>query len=597
MRHSIILAVALIVAGYASASLDTMIPAPQEVEALDVNVPVEGGIIALLADDPKAQIAAEEINARIEELGGTALPVAEDGAGTRIALSVGDAAPDHEQGYAIVHSVDGARHLFTLEGHDAQGLLYAAVTFREMLDVEDGQVVIPAANVRDWPDFPLRNLGAPFEEPLRDHYYPMHSYAQKGEMDRAREEGEQHIALMKRYMDWLLRHKINMTGGMLPRGHMASATDYGRQVMREVTDYARSRGIVAEVRENIAIGSYPADKDNPDFADVAYHSSHRRYFCWSRLDYHREKAARLAQYMADAGIGALYLHDVDGGGWRNPALWDDRCALCRETYGDDHAKADQVVFGIYYDAVREAVPDAVFGAVIYPYSPSHLDPDSIEESLRAEMGDVPGIRGIAEQYASRNRALLERLNSLVPDDWHICIRENTRERFDLFREIWDPKPFYTYFEYLRSRSVQPWFATSPRSTGTFIYEGYDDILYGSIPGWGFRQPLRLFAAQAAWNVSASDPETFGRDAWGHWTQTQQPTELAQKWALRTSADLWGEDVAPYMLPLFTRNLSPQLLFNTEEVADRAGMTDLSGVLAEQYEAAPVSYTHLRAHET
>ncbi|MFW6156843.1 MAG: glycoside hydrolase family 20 zincin-like fold domain-containing protein, partial [Armatimonadota bacterium] len=386
MRATFVVALSLIVAATACASLESMIPSPQEVEALAVTVPVEGATIVLRSDDPKAQVAAGEINARIEDLGGEPLPVGEAGGGPRIVLTVGDSAPDEEQGYAISYATEGGEQVFTLEGHDPQGMLYAAVTFRHMLEVEDGRVVIRAANVRDWPDFPLRNLGEPFAEPLREHYYPMRSYAQQGEVERARERGEQHVALMQRYIDWLLRHKINMMGQMLPRHHMVDATDLEREYMRRVTDYGRARGIVGEVRANIAIGHYPEDKDNPDFADVAYHPAHERYYCWSRLEYHHEKADALAQYMKDAGIGALYLHDVDGGSWRDPALWSDRCEQCRETYGDDHAKADQVVFGLYYDAIREAVPDAIFGAVIYPYSPTHLDPDSIEADLRSEMG-------------------------------------------------------------------------------------------------------------------------------------------------------------------------------------------------------------------
>lgn len=586
MRRVMLTAIALTTAACASASLETMIPTPQEVESLGVTVPVEGAIIVLQSDDPKAQIAASEINARIEDLGGEPLPVGEAGGGPRIVLSVGEAAPGEDQGYAIGHAADGGWHAFTLEGHDAQGMLYAAVTFREMLDVEDGQVVIRAANVRDWPNFRLRNLGSPFEEPQRLYYYQMRDAARKGDAERLREYGDLHVTHTHRYIDWLLRHKINMMTPLMPTEEDYSVVSAGeREVFRRITDYARARGITSELRANIAIGRYPQDRDNPDFADVAYHSSHQRYYCWSRLQYHHAKARAIADVMRDCGIDALYLHDVDGGGWRNPALWDNRCALCRETYGDDHAQADAVVFGIYYDAIREAVPNAVFGAVIYPYSPAHLDPDGIEADLRAEMGDVPGVREIAEQYAARNRGMLERLNSLVPDDWHICIRENTRDRFNLFREVWEPKPFYTYFEYMRYRSVQPWFATSPRWTGTFLYEGYDDILFGSIPGWGFREPLRLYAAQAAWNASASDPEPFSKEAWNDWTRTQQPREVAEKWALRTSADLWGEDVAPYLLPLFTRDLSTELIFNTDEVSDRAGITDLPGVLAEQYEAA------------
>ena len=390
MRRLTPIVIMLAIASYAYASLETMIPTPQEVEALDVTVPVAGAAILLMDDIPQAQIAADEINARIGELGGEPLPVGDEGVGPRIVLSVGEDAPDREQGYAI--SYDGQR-VFRLVGHDAVGMLYAAVTFRQMLDVADGQVVIRAANVRDWPDFPLRNLGGPFDESHRRYYYAMRDAARDGDAEGLREYGDLHVQYTQRYIDWLLRHKINMMTPLMPTFDDYSVVTEGeRAVLRRITDYARARGITSEVRANISIGHYPEDADNPDFADVAFHRSHNRYFCWSRLSYHRAKAQAIADVMRDCGIDALYLHDVDGGSWRNPALWEDRCALCRETYGDDHAKADQVVFGIYYDAIRKAVPDSVFGAVIYPYNPSHLDADDIEADLRSEMGDVPGVR-------------------------------------------------------------------------------------------------------------------------------------------------------------------------------------------------------------
>ena len=107
------------------------------------------------------------------------------------------------------------------------------------------------------------------------------------------------------------------------------------------------RGIESMCADTTAIGTYPRDKDNPDFKDVVYHRSHHRYFCWSRLDYHRRRAERAAQWLADCGYRGYYLHATDSGGWSNPALWDDRCDECRKNYGDDHAKADATVFGIY----------------------------------------------------------------------------------------------------------------------------------------------------------------------------------------------------------------------------------------------------------
>jgi hypothetical protein len=596
------------------AGLEEMIPAAKEVEMLGQTVPLGGGVILLLDESPQAKIAAAEINSRIEELGGEPLLVEyvprdtlmniivpccivlgnasddlrrvqmQNWAGGEVNLTEEDPGP---QGY-VIRSVLGEDRVptFVLGGSDAQGMLHAAVTFRHMLEATDEGVVVNAANVRDWPDFKQRNLGRPFEETLRHPWAPMHSAAQKGDMARAEELAPEHLAKMRAYLDWLLRHKINVMGAHGSwSGGTWSITDWEKGIIRQMNEYAKARGITAVFGANISIGRYPGDKDNPDFADIVMHSSHKRYFCWSRLSYHEERAARIAQYMADCGYGALYLHDVDGGSWSNPALWNDRCELCRETYGDDHARADRVVFGIYYDAMRELIPDAQFFAVIYPYNPNSIDPAAIANDLRGQMGDAPGIEEIARRAADKNRKMLERLEELAPDDWAICIRENTRDRIDLIRDAWGKHPFYLYYEYMHWKKFNSWFSTSPRMTGTFFYEGYDDIMYGAISGQGFLNPLRLYAAECAWNSRGPDYETFDYKVRDDRHEVQAPPELAARRALQISADLYGADAAPYCVPLFTTMLDTRFIFKPEEIASRAGIDDIAPVMAEQYEAA------------
>ena len=584
MRMYATLLMLVMCATAANANLNDMIPAAREIEQLNTTIPVAGAVIRLAQDTPTARIAAAEINSRIEELGGEALALAADApAGDRLSISVTVGADGlSEQGYTITCNGQSV----TLTGADETGMLYAAVTFRHMLEVEDGQVVVRAANVCDWPDFKQRNLGSPFDEPLRNPWAAMHEAAQKGDMARAEELAPEHLAKMRDYIDWLLRHKINMmrAHGSWSGGEFA-LTEWEKSIIRQINDYAKARGITAVFGSNISIGRYPADKGNPDFADIVMHSSHKRYFCWSRLKYHEEKADRIARVMADCGYGALYLHDVDGGSWSNPALWNDRCALCRETYGDDHAKADAVVFGIYYDAMRELIPDAQFFAVIYPYNPSNIDSEAIAGDLRRQMGEGPGIEEMAARAAAKNRDMLVRLSGLVPDDWAICIRENTRDRIDLIRDAWGPKPFYLYYEYMHWKKFNSWFSTSPRMTGTFFYEGYDDVIYGSISGQGFLNPLRLYAAECAWNSRGPDYETFDYKVRDDRHEVQAPPELAARRALQVSADLYGADAAPYCVPLFTTMLDTRFIFKPEQVAGYAGIDDIAPVMAEQYEAA------------
>ena len=63
-----------------------------------------------------------------------------------------------------------------------------------------------------------------------------------------------------------------------------------RAAIRRVNQYALDRGIGTFYCENISVGRYPQDKDNPEFKDILCNKGHHSYYCWSRLDLHRKKA-------------------------------------------------------------------------------------------------------------------------------------------------------------------------------------------------------------------------------------------------------------------------------------------------------------------
>ena len=163
-------------------------PAPREIALAGLPVPVKGGLILLAGAEPKLRVGAEEINQRLtHELGCAALPVAKGGlediaqaAGPVFVLGVVGAeamapilsrcpvdVPRKMQGYGVAAHRVGARLVVVLAGHDEQGALYAAVTLRHLLDPADGatipngRAVVRPARVRDWPDFPWRQIGRP----------------------------------------------------------------------------------------------------------------------------------------------------------------------------------------------------------------------------------------------------------------------------------------------------------------------------------------------------------------------------------------------------------------------------------------------------
>ncbi len=95
--------------------------------------------------------AEEKIRETLSKLLGTK----EEGEGTLIRLELGIAPadmPNSEQGYRLT-AEEGE---IVLTGFGNHGILYAAVTLCQMLALEDGEVILPALEITDWPDIERR---------------------------------------------------------------------------------------------------------------------------------------------------------------------------------------------------------------------------------------------------------------------------------------------------------------------------------------------------------------------------------------------------------------------------------------------------------
>ncbi len=589
------------------ASPDTIIPKPKQIKLSGRELPLTSMRIVLVTDEKKLRIGADEINARLADLGAKPLPVlagadrigpnaivllhAGSRAGRRVAASFRidvSAQKPGEQGYVIAsRRTDRGTRVF-LAGSDAQGALYAAVTLRYLIERRPAGPVLLEAEVVDWPDFKWRQMGVPFAIPLRQPWYDLKAAAARGNRDRMQQAERRYFETEKQYIDWLLRHKINLMSPQ-PAGWAArpeSLTPFLRAAIRRVNQYALDRGIGTFYNASICIGTYPKDKDNPDFKDVVFYRGHKRYFCWSRLDYHRRKARRIAEMMRDCAYTGFYLHDVDGGGWKDPAMWSKRCERCRKMYGDDHAAADKAVFGTYYDEIKRLVPNVKFVAVIYPYSPSYLNPDWLEDQIRSESGDLPGIRQMAERLARKNWNFLKRVGELLPPDIYICIRENTRPNIDLIRKVYGRRPFYLYYEYAYWKGWRPCFITTPRWTKTFLYPGIDDILYGNNSLYDYNMLTQLYGVECSWNTEGPGRELFpSKAAWRDPRQCLEPKEVAEAFAKRACRDFWGDEAAPYLVPFFMGNLSVWFIRDPDAVARKCGLTNVAELMRGQAQAA------------
>ena len=408
-----------------------------------------------------------------------------------------------------------------------------------------------------------------------------------GDLAKARRLAEEWVAAQKRHFDWLLRAKINMAWNptSINPGDARDKTTVARAALREVHEYGRKRGIEAIDADTTSIGRFPQDKDNPDLNGCVLSKSHGKYFCWSRLDYHRRRAERAAQWLADCGYRGYYLHATDSGGWANPALWDERCDECRKNYGDDHAKADATVFDIYYRAIKDRIPDAKFVAVVYPYTGRYLDPEYIYRDAASAMGQGDAARGVAERACEKLTAFLQRLDSLLPPDIAICIRESEGKHLDLARHAWGRRPFYLYYEYAFWKGWRPYYLASPLMTRSLYYPDYDDILFGNVSGHGWRELTQLQGVECAWNVKAPGAMDFDSTAWHDWDATVEFPQQRQAFADRACRFWFGEQAGPLVAPTFAENISHYYICFPEEVLDQVRLDDPVQTMLDQSQAA------------
>ncbi len=591
------------------AAVDDIVPMPKQVGDPQRSVPLEGWRI-VTADDPKCRIGAMEINSRVRELGGPPLPVEvlRDPQSTpmqSIVLApstlpeaaefarrarVTDADPG-PQGYAVHPEAapGGQVRRVLLVGSDPQGALYAAVTLRRLVVRGPGGALhLQPVEIRDWPDYLYRCCGTSFAESRRGDWYSILGKQRKGDMAGARALAETWIARQKRYVDWMLRAKINVTWNStnFRPGDAPAGLPVTRDMLRKVHVYALARGIRSIAGDTTAIGRWPQDKDNPDFQHVVFNRPHKRYFCWSRLDLHRKRARRAAQWLRDCGYTGYYLHACDSGGWRDPALWSQRCPRCREKYGDDHAAADAAVFNTYYREIRKAVPNLLFNVVVYPYNGRYLDPDYIFQSAISSTGDRATAGKLAQRTVGSLRAFLARLNTLLPPDVRVCLRESERGDFQLARDAWGRRDFYTYFEYAYWKGWRPYFVTTPLFTKSLFDPGHrTDILFGNASGGGWRELTQLLGVECAWNVNRPGAREFDSRVWHNIGTRVAPLPERRTFALRACRFWFGEKAGPLIAPVFAENISWQFIAFPEQVQKYLDLPDAAETMRGQARAA------------
>ncbi|MEA3401426.1 MAG: LamG-like jellyroll fold domain-containing protein [Armatimonadota bacterium] len=459
-----------------------------------------------------------------------------------------------ERGYVIVpREREGATELL-LAGADDIGALYACITLGELFrDGDDGPTVREAA-VRDWPDFIDMTLGAGYIGDIRGtDAEPLYNQVRWSE-EPDQELRQAFLAAMREHYDRLLRWKVSS----LWLNVRASTPPASRAVIREAVEYGKERGIgcLYYAMQPFAgrVADYP-DYDGPKLPPGRYPEWIR---CWSLDDMRRETADEFARLCAEIGYTDIGFHDTDTGGFLNPAQWEDRCEVCRERWGDDYAAATAQKYRIYYDALKQHIPEARMHIVIYPYSLRIYTQEGAEQYLEEKYGPGPGVPEAARRLRERYERFWGRVNEALPEDINVCIREERPQNLAAFRELIGDRPLYVYFKQL----ADPWtafFSEAPRWTGTFFRDSRDFLFP---PTLELYVPIQALAVREyAWNTEAPGAAPFARlpvkEQWRHCEPQGEIYDIVLPHVVR---NFFGPRYAEQLAGALSRNVNPYEIF-------------------------------------
>ncbi|MEA3403609.1 MAG: hypothetical protein U9R79_20365 [Armatimonadota bacterium] len=545
-------------------SYHDIIPQPKHLEVTGERWTLADGeeaaaCIVVPPRQPKAAIGAGEINDRIARLGGEPLPVVEcdDPAalasmdlpiviskcyGSRLAGAIIDEcdvriSPDDpgEQGYVIRFVRFRGTRAIVLFGSDPQGALYAAVTFRSLLDGDAGGVRALVASIRDWPDFKWRGTGSVHQ---MTGSYPVYGRS-----------GEERVEALKLHIDWMLRCKLNLLGDYLYGGEDATKWE-GADWVARINAYARARGIIGEEYQSTNVGYDERDADDPRFQGMLH--TRNLFFSWSDDELIRKRAREIARVWDRLNLGMLVLHCPDGGGPVNPEMWNGRSEADRQRWGDDRASADAHVFNILYDEVHRVAPEVQVVFVIYPYNARYLDWDMLKTAY-------PELT--REQFNRAGRDYWRQVGPKLRDDAAICVWLGEPHYMDQFRSYFGDMPMYYWFMISKGWVNAGWLVTTHRHIGTNYYGHPGDIMAVRIDRNFPNFINRLLASQFAWNTASAGAEDFSGSYYDFRTDNDEPEVIVEQWGERACRHMWGAKVGPVMHQAFNKGIIPALIVN------------------------------------
>ncbi|MDD4872161.1 MAG: glycoside hydrolase family 20 zincin-like fold domain-containing protein, partial [Kiritimatiellae bacterium] len=248
---------------------------------------------------------------------------------------------------------------------ESEGLLRAAATLLQLLQVEKDAVFVPELTITDWPNFRYRCASD----------WLINVECNRWSYDWG--DGRQaYLARIKRKLDLCFAYKINQVwfDGF---GWDTQRCEGYAELMRECTGYARQRGIKLtfagygggygtsyQKSEIYRTGYFGRTLINrrpyPDGAEYlcrgmkGIEESRRYGTCLSNKALQQEKLDEMKRFVAAVEPGFMYIHDIDSGTYAaSQNSWLLRCDECRKRWPSDEVTDPRGQAGAMADWFRQ----------------------------------------------------------------------------------------------------------------------------------------------------------------------------------------------------------------------------------------------------
>ena len=544
----------------------SLLPVPKKIKFKGMPVTLsDNAVIILKKRTPKGMVAVREINSMVKELSGKNLDVYNVPQKNRYNIIIDNMWPNfftakqekviltrnpycRKQAYMIEPIKNGIR----LTGNSSIGMLYAAVSLRFLISGDaSGNALLHPAFVADWPDIPRRQMmrikrWINFCAVYKKHY-------------GKNPTNKEYLAFAKKQYDFALRLKINgVYGGVRRLASIFSIYNAARSLKNEkciamaseLGEYARIRGIKSMGIIHSHLG-HPrtSDEERPELKGCMVNC--HGVFSWGKLDLHKKKAAKVAQFCKLYNIDMLLFHTVDAGGVFDPQTWSLRDKFTKEKFGNDMKTADLTVMNIYLDTLKGSGVE--MSVVFHPYSPFNFNADKV---LKLH-GLSQASRKYAQKVIGKNINFQRDLIKELPPGTPIAIREGSKVLVNnMMKKVVKDNPVFYYME--------PW--ATPRycfvrllpltfSSISTIYDSkrkVNDILW-AITGYS-GLPIIVYAAEYAWNCKfpGNSDLNEGKD---YAFDAKRDPALEDIIASRAAAGLWRGAASSKLKEVLKDNIS------------------------------------------